>query len=413
MENSKAEQDWATLADTPMVTAPAGLVSNLIDPESRAWHVEFTIGLTLAPAILLVVLRIYARLRLARSLGIDDYVCLLATATTLVFNGLVLSFLDKPGGGALGPHIWNVSRLRVLQYQWPATIESLFLRLSNTLIKVSILTFFLRIFNPVPRLRLMIWIGLVAVVAFFIVILAATLMLCPNSQELGISERCTRDLPRYSTAGTIFSVITDFYILLIPMQLLPSLKLSQKRKAAVGGVFLIGLFVCFAGITNLVIRFVRYLPTDLDDFTWNIIDTYITKIAETNIGLICACLPVASPIIVGPVRRFYALFSSCFRKQEEEIPGSRGYRDLPVTASASSQSRRAPTIPRATITGLGTLIRKISGSKDAHEESTMMDTLPTIHANPGSSKSPAVGNRMITRSYSSMDPILVMPPPSR
>lgn len=66
------EPDWATLAVTPGAPAPAGMVSNLTDPESRAWHVEFTIGMTLAPAILLVVLRIYARLRLARNLGVDD-----------------------------------------------------------------------------------------------------------------------------------------------------------------------------------------------------------------------------------------------------------------------------------------------------------------------------------------------------
>ncbi|KAI1165983.1 hypothetical protein F5B18DRAFT_115641 [Nemania serpens] len=410
MENSKVEPDWATLAVTPGAAAPAGMVSNLMDPESRAWHVEFTIGITLAPAILLVGLRIYARLRLARSFGVDDYVCLLATATTIVFNSLVLSFLDKPGGGALGPHIWNVSRLRLLQYQWPATIESLFLRTSNTLIKVSMLTFYLRIFNPVPKLRLMIWIGLVAVVGFLVVIIAATLALCHNSGPLGISQRCSHELPNFTTAGTIFSVISDFYILFIPIQLLPSLKLSQKRKAAVGGVFLIGLFACFAGLANLIIRFARYLPTDLNDFTWNVIDTYITKVVETNIGLICACLPVASPIVLGPIRRFYTLFSSYFRKREVEVPGTRGYRDL--TAYASSQSRRVPAIPRASITGLSTLIRKISGSRDAHEESTMMDTLP-IHTNSGSSNSLVHSRNIIIRTYSSRDPILVTPPPSR
>lgn len=373
---------------------------------------EYTIGFTLAPAILLVGLRVYARLRLARSLGVDDYACLLATATTIVFNSLVLSFLDKPGGGPLGPHIWDVSSLRILQYQWPATIETIFLRISNTLIKVSMLTFYLRIFNPVPRLRLMIWIGLVAVVGFCVVTVVATLALCYNSGPLGISQRCSQEVPNFTTAGTIFSVVSDFYILCIPIQLLPSLKLSQKRKAAVGCVFLIGLLACFAGIAGIVVRFARYLPTDLNDFTWNVIDTYITKVAETNVGLICACLPVASPIVWGPMRRFYALFSSCFRKREVEVPGTRGYRDSPVTAYASSQGRRVPAIPRATITGLSTLIRKISGSRDAHEESTMLATLP-LHTNSGSSDFLVRGPRIITRAYSSRDPILVNPPPSR
>ncbi|KAI1757572.1 hypothetical protein F4782DRAFT_525381 [Xylaria castorea] len=231
------EPDRATLAVTPAGMHPAGMTSNLIDPESRAWNVELTIGITLGPAIFLVALRIYARLGLARSLGVDDYVCGLATASTLVFNGLVLSFLSKPGGGALGPHIWNVSVLKLLEYSWvriplptfrtvrnglnkiqPAIVESVFLRISNTLIKVSLLTFYLRIFNPVPRVKWLIWIGLVAVIGFGLAVLIGTLILCsppsggPQNHALPPQppQRCNTEIPNWTTAGSIFSVVSDF-----------------------------------------------------------------------------------------------------------------------------------------------------------------------------------------------------------
>jgi hypothetical protein len=115
------------------------------------------------------------------------------------------------------------------------------------LIKVSLLVFYLRIFNPVPRLRYMIWAGLVAVVAFFIAIFVGTLILCcprpgePDSfASLTMSKRCATGIPKLTTAGTIFSVISDFYILFIPIHMMPTLKLSRKRKAAVASVFLIG-----------------------------------------------------------------------------------------------------------------------------------------------------------------------------
>ncbi|KAI1148152.1 hypothetical protein F4825DRAFT_434960 [Nemania diffusa] len=399
------EPDWATLSTTPGAMAPAGMTSNLINPESRAWNVELTIGITLIPAILLVGLRLYARLGLARSLGIDDYVCVLAAATTIVFNGLVLSFLDRPGGGALGPHIWNVSVLRLLRYQWPAIVESVFLRISNTLIKVSLLTFYLRIFNPVPRLRLMIWIGLVAVIGFLAAILIGTLILCHNSSEFAIPKQCSQNTPLFTTAGTIFSVISDFYILFIPIQLLPSLKLSRRRKVAVGSVFLVGFFACLAGVTNLVIRFARYLPTQLNDFTWYVIDTYITKVAETNIGLICACMPVVSPVVVGLMRRLSALFNSWFRKPKVEIPGSRGYRDVLAPGYTDSQEQGDLTIPRATLTGLHTLIRKISGSRDMLGEPMTMGTLP-IHSNL-SSQSLTHGSYITNQHQSSRDGFLI------
>ncbi|KAI0537447.1 hypothetical protein GGR58DRAFT_502153 [Xylaria digitata] len=401
------ELDRATLAVTPAAMAPAGMTSNLVNPESRAWQVELTIGITLAPALFLVPLRIYARLGLARNLGIDDYVCVLAAAFTIAFNGLVLSLLYRPGGGALGLHIWDVSALRALEYQPPAIVESLLLRISNTLIKVSILTFYLRIFNPVPRLKIMIWAGLVTVVGFLLAILIGTLILCvPRSGEnggfagLGIPKRCNTGVPNFTTAGTIFSVISDFYILFIPLHLLPSMKLSRKRKIAVGSVFLVGFFACLAGIANLVIRFARYLPTDLQDFTWNAIDTYITKVAETNIALICACMPVVSPVVLRPMRRLRALFNSWFQRADTSIQGTRGYRDFPATEDPNG---RDPAIPRGTITGLRTIIGKIPGSGDAQDESTTMSTLP-LHIALGAPKPSSTHDSYMTnKSQSSRD----------
>ncbi|GAW13346.1 hypothetical protein ANO14919_027290 [Xylariales sp. No.14919] len=399
--------DRATLAVTPAAMAPAGMTSNLVNPVSRSWHVELTIGITLAPAIFLVALRIYARLGLARNLGIDDYICIVAAGFTIAFNSIVLSLLDEPGGGALGRHIWDVPALRALEYQPPAIVESALLRISNTLIKVSILAFYLRIFNPVPRLKIMIWAGLVAVIAFLIAVLIGTIILCrPQSGGnddypwLSIPHRCYAIVPNFTTAGTIFSVISDFYILFIPLHLLPSMKLSRKRKAAVGSVFLIGFFACLAGITNLVIRFVNYLPTELEDFTWNTIDTYISKVAETNIGLTCACMPAVSPVALGPMRRLRTLFNSWFRRTETGVQGTRGYRDLPIT---ENPNRRDPAIPRGTITGLHTVIQEISGSRDSHEESTAMSTLP-VHTGLGvSHPSLKHGSYFTTRSQSSRD----------
>jgi hypothetical protein len=69
------DMNWAQLASTPAAPAPEGVTSNLVDPESRAWTVALTIGITLPPAIILVALRIYARLGLARKLGFDDCKC--------------------------------------------------------------------------------------------------------------------------------------------------------------------------------------------------------------------------------------------------------------------------------------------------------------------------------------------------
>ncbi|KAI3325463.1 hypothetical protein HD806DRAFT_552739 [Xylariaceae sp. AK1471] len=412
------EPDWAHLAVTPAAMAPPGMTSNFINPESRAWNVELTIGITLIPAIILVALRIYARLGLARSLGVDDYVCIIATIFTIAFNGLVLSFLDKPGGGPIGRHMWDVPLLRFYKYSGPSIIETIFLRISNTLVKVSLLAFYLRIFNPVPRLKFMIWVGLVAVVGFCIAVIIGTLVLCiPRPGDLDtfrlitVPQRCFFNIPKVTTAGTVFSVISDFYILFIPIHILPSLKLSRKRKAAVGSVFLLGFLTkltspslgysaCLAGLANLAIRFDRYLPTKLHDFTWNAVDTYITKTAETNIGLLCSCMPVVSAVVTGPMRRLSAFVNAWFQGSKTDVLPSRGYRDPPPTAGTSPQG--ADTL-RNTIISLRTLMWKTSGSRDRHEESSILSILPTHHDSRASQPSSAHGSHRSDTTQSSKD----------
>lgn len=95
----------------------------------------------------------------------------------------------------------------------------------------------------------MIYIGLFAVVVFCLGSVIGSLAVCfprPGVHyelfpSYKVPQQCFTELPKIQTAGTIFSVITDFYILFIPIHLLPMLKLSRRRKIAVASVFLVGL----------------------------------------------------------------------------------------------------------------------------------------------------------------------------
>ncbi|KAI0160210.1 hypothetical protein GGR57DRAFT_499624 [Xylariaceae sp. FL1272] len=361
----------ADLINVPAAQPPDGEVSNLIDPESRSWKVRVTMGTSLGPAIILTLLRIYARIGLSRAMGIDDWFCVFALLAAITFNGLVLSFLDVPGGGAIGPHIWDVSLAAELRYMYPSIAESVLSRLANTLIKISLLTLYLRIF-PIPRIRWMAYSGLVAVSSFFLAILIATLTVCvPRGTKTGLdayitSAYCSETVGQIVTAGAIFSVISDVYILLIPIHLLPTLKLSRRRKIAVSSVFLLG----FAALD------LQYLPEGLNDFTWNVVDTYITKILEINIGILCACMPVVSALFVAPIKQFIEKIGSWLRTNETH-EADRGYRDLPSVNSRSKTDSRDVKIPGATLTGIRTMIRNISGgSRSSSDEEDSNCPLP-------------------------------------
>ncbi|KAI1333325.1 hypothetical protein F5Y16DRAFT_10026 [Xylariaceae sp. FL0255] len=355
---------------TPAAMPPEGQTSNLVDPVSIAWEVSFTIGITLGPAIILVAMRVYARLGLARRLGIDDWLCVASILVAIAFNSLVLSFLDIPGGGPIGRHMWDISIGAELRYATSSIFESVLSRLANTLAKLSLLTLYLRIFNPIPRMKLLIWFGLVTVTLFFFAAFIGTLVVCVGDSP---SYRCSTMVTRTVTAGTVFSLIFDIYILLIPIYLVPSLKLTFRHKVGVGAVFLLGSFACAAGVANVAIRFQIFLTSDLNDFTWEVVQTYITKVAEINIGIICSCIPVVSAIVIGPLGRLHSRVMEWLRPAVRTPQSNKGY----VDASEGSPSTSPLTIPRGTITGLRSMIRNFSGS--LKEDSTDSDSYPTLN----------------------------------
>ncbi|KAI1734592.1 hypothetical protein F4680DRAFT_336574 [Xylaria scruposa] len=124
-------------------------------------------------------------------------------------------------------------------------------------------------------------------------------------------------------------------------------------------------------------------------------------------------MPVVSPVVVGPMRRLSDLLSSWFRRPKEEIQGSRGYRDLPVTASAKSRGRGGPTIPRGTITGIHTLIWRSYTPRSSLEESTSMSALPVHNDSRISQPSLSHGSYMTNKNQSSRESVSVIELPSR
>lgn len=125
--------------------------------------------------------------------------------------------------------------------------DSVLIRITNTTIKVAFLVFYLRLFSPVTHVRYMIWAGMAVVITFCVVFVVLDIVACaPWPSEHGdwlapsLLDRCDRIAVDLITAAAYFSVITDFYILFIPLHQIPKLGLSRKRKIGVSLIFLTG-----------------------------------------------------------------------------------------------------------------------------------------------------------------------------
>ncbi|KAI1351315.1 hypothetical protein F5Y01DRAFT_128582 [Xylaria sp. FL0043] len=312
------------LDHTPVRPPPPGQHSNFDHPESRSYQLIILISVLSFLVAVVILMRLYARLRVTKSFGTDDIFCIAATVLVLSYSGLILRLLYYPGGGILGIHLWDVTLRKFIEWQKLSLADGLLAQVTNATIKVGFLVFYLRLFGLVNHVRWMIWFGLTVIVgfavAFFIVDLAACV---PRAGETyaspSVSERCNSISVNLVTVGAYIRVVTDFYILFIPLHQMPSLGLSKRRKIGVTLIFLTGLLAAGAGLTNLIIRSDKNV-FDKSDFTWTIVPVYATTLVELNIGIVCLSLPVIFILFVGRFTKLSKSLGSWIRERRSPRP---------------------------------------------------------------------------------------------
>ncbi|KAI4252331.1 MAG: hypothetical protein LQ352_004359 [Teloschistes flavicans] len=131
----------------------------------------------------------------------------------------------------------------------------------------------------------------------------------------------------------VMNVVTDVLILSLPIPIVWSLHLERSKKIGVCALFLLGGFVCVTSIVRL------YYLEAVDsghgvDPTWENVNAAIWSCVEPCIGIVCACLPVMSPLLRTHV---VSLATSAFRSRSKRSKqsGSSGY-----TGEGSSRSRK-------------------------------------------------------------------------
>ncbi|KAI0434888.1 hypothetical protein F5Y09DRAFT_295119 [Xylaria sp. FL1042] len=312
------------LDHTPVRPPPPGQHSDFEHPVSRSYQLIILISVLSALVVAVILMRLYARLRVTKSFGTDDIFCIAGTVLVLSYSGLILRLLYYPGGGILGIHLWDVTLRRFIEWEKLSLADGILAQFTNASIKVGFLVFYLRLFGLVNHVRWMIWFGMTVIVGFAVIFFIIDLAACvPRAGETfaspSVSERCNNISVNLVTAGAYIRVVTDFYILFIPLHQLPSLKLSKSRRIGVTLIFLTGLLAAGAGLTNLIIRSDKNV-FDKSDFTWTIVPVYATTLVELNIGIVCLSLPVIFILFVGRFTKLSKSLGSWIRERRSPRP---------------------------------------------------------------------------------------------
>ncbi|KAI1419573.1 hypothetical protein F5Y12DRAFT_231815 [Xylaria sp. FL1777] len=363
---AETDTDWSLLEHIPALPPPPGVQSDFDHPKTREEEAKIVVGLTYALMLLFLTLRIYTRIRVTNSLGVDDHLSLVAGASITAFTGLSLSLFGHP----LGPHQWNVPLSDFDTSFLGRTLSSIVLfSVSSLFVKTALLSLYLRVFAPNRTARITIWAGVVTMAVFYTISVIINICFCvPLSMDTPVPDQaawekkleastCSQPVYNLNAATGLFNVLSDLYVLIIPISMVYRLRIPRNRKYGIIGIFLTGLLAVILSATSAAYRF-RQLKSY--DFTWDSIPSYTLRAAELNIGLICSCMPVVFVI-------FKRIFKSrpCSREKRTPTPHMRTpshayIADLPGSdqAPGTEENQLSSSTTPSTVISMKTLIRQ-------------------------------------------------------
>lgn len=110
--------------------------------------------------------------------------------------------------------------------------------------KLSLFILYLRLFGASRSTKILAWVGIVCCSIFYTFGMIFPLATCgPRRGETRLvaflSERCEME-KTYGYVTTAFNVISDFYLVIIPIPVVVGLNMSAEKKLRVCSVFMLG-----------------------------------------------------------------------------------------------------------------------------------------------------------------------------
>ncbi|ORX92397.1 hypothetical protein BCR34DRAFT_258352 [Clohesyomyces aquaticus] len=256
--------------------------------------VSITLGVISAASVL--VRLVYKTVLTMGELGLDD--CFVAIA---LLDGIPSTIINVRGMAAngLGKDIWTLSFPTITRFiRWFYVLEVLYFS-QVSLLKMSMLFFYLRIF-PAKPIRRLIWGTVVFNALFGLSFVLIAIFQCQpisyywNSWDAEHSGKCI-DINALGWTNASISIALDIWMLAIPLSQLVTLKMAWRKKVGVALMFCVGTFETIVSILRLqsLVHF-----ANSSNPTWDQWDVSNWSTVEINVGIICICMPAMRVVLV-------------------------------------------------------------------------------------------------------------------
>lgn len=276
----------ASLDEIPVRHPPQGLTSDFVHPVTLSTEIITASVVSLALALILLCIRLYATLRITRSASYDDSASVCAWIFSLAHAGLIIASRSH------SRHSWDIP----LSFITPSYLkivlsETIILAVGFLFAKISILLFYQRLFTLSRVSRYCVYIAMAWTTVISSSAIIVDVALCaPRSGEsfsIFTGRRCERQTIWSVTQGCL-NVLLDFFILYIPIPILWKVQMDRRKKIGVSAVFLTGFIACIASALNLWIKVEFHIGSDI---IWNSFRVDVSNVVEINTAIMAACMP--------------------------------------------------------------------------------------------------------------------------
>ncbi|KAL4937822.1 hypothetical protein BDV06DRAFT_202191 [Aspergillus oleicola] len=239
-------------------------------------------------AIATVVLRVVSRRIRQVSLGLDDYLMLVAIWFIIASTILVITTVTH---GGVGLHVSEVDQEDLIYtMKMIIPMQSLY-GVGLSLIKTSLMVLYYRLFGTKRSIRIAIYITGAVVWAWGFSIVLESFLLCQpiefNYNPFLPGGTCGHRNAAFVVAG-VLNMFTDFMVMLLPVPYIWKLQLPIGRKIGLVVTFCLGLFVSAISM----VRVFSLISIDFEDATYTLPMPLMWSIVEEQLAIVAANLPI-------------------------------------------------------------------------------------------------------------------------
>ncbi|KAH7121686.1 hypothetical protein EDB81DRAFT_952355 [Dactylonectria macrodidyma] len=288
-----------------------------------------------------VLLRLGSKLFITNSsFGLDDTFIMLTLLCAIPSTAMNIHGAARHGEGK---DIWTLDSHDVTQFGIYFYILHILYFAQVSLLKMSLLFFYLRIFQGLTRNLL--WATVAFNAMFGIVFVFLGVFECwPISYFWtgwdGEHHGSCLNTNAIAWANAGISVALDVWMLAIPLHRLWSLKMHWKKKTGVAAMFIVGTFITIVSVIRL--QSLVHLGGS-QNFTYDHTNVSIWSTVEIHVGIICASMPAVRILLV---RLFPILGGSSYDSSNYQSHGEiygRMSRIITRNARVELSSRGEPT----------------------------------------------------------------------